>query len=86
FARRHIGPGPDDITAMLQVVGAASLEEMAGRTIPASIRQAGGADHLQHGGDVVRAGTDVATGEFGAVLQCREFGEDAQDWLSTKAA
>ena len=40
FARRHIGPGPDDITAMLQVVGAASLDEMAAHTVPASIRQA----------------------------------------------
>ncbi|MDB5373101.1 MAG: gcvP, partial [Belnapia sp.] len=40
FARRHIGPGPDDIAAMLEVVGAASLEEMAARTVPASIRQA----------------------------------------------
>ncbi|MBL6455707.1 aminomethyl-transferring glycine dehydrogenase [Belnapia sp. T6] len=37
FARRHIGPGPDDIAAMLRVVGAASLEEMAGRTVPAAI-------------------------------------------------
>src|SRR4051812_37789646 len=40
FARRHIGPGPDDITAMLKVVGAASLEEMSGRTVPAAIRGA----------------------------------------------
>ncbi|WP_052214093.1 aminomethyl-transferring glycine dehydrogenase [Belnapia sp. F-4-1] len=37
FARRHIGPGPDDITEMLGVVGAASLEEMAARTVPAAI-------------------------------------------------
>ena len=37
FARRHIGPGPDDIAAMLKVVGAASLEEMAARTVPAAI-------------------------------------------------
>src|SRR3712207_7059731 len=37
FARRHIGPGPDDITAMLKVVGAASLDEMASRTVPAAI-------------------------------------------------
>ncbi|SDD48070.1 aminomethyl-transferring glycine dehydrogenase [Belnapia rosea] len=37
FARRHIGPGPEDITEMLRLVGAASLEEMAGRTVPAAI-------------------------------------------------
>ncbi|MBL6079010.1 aminomethyl-transferring glycine dehydrogenase [Belnapia sp. T18] len=37
FARRHIGPGPDDITEMLRLVGAASLEEMAARTVPAAI-------------------------------------------------
>ncbi|WP_043338311.1 aminomethyl-transferring glycine dehydrogenase [Belnapia moabensis] len=37
FARRHIGPGPDDITEMLRIVGAASLEEMAARTVPAAI-------------------------------------------------
>jgi len=37
FARRHIGPGPDDIAAMLEVVGARSLEEMAARTVPATI-------------------------------------------------
>jgi glycine dehydrogenase len=37
FARRHIGPGPEDITEMLRVVGAASLEEMASRTVPAAI-------------------------------------------------
>ena len=34
FTRRHIGPGPDDIAEMLKVVGAASLDEMAARTIP----------------------------------------------------
>ena len=37
FARRHIGPGPEDVTEMLRVVGAVSLEEMAGRTVPAAI-------------------------------------------------
>ncbi|MDO9711191.1 aminomethyl-transferring glycine dehydrogenase [Paracraurococcus lichenis] len=37
FARRHIGPGADDIAAMLKLVGAASLEEMAARTLPAAI-------------------------------------------------
>ncbi|RAI59742.1 aminomethyl-transferring glycine dehydrogenase [Roseicella frigidaeris] len=37
FARRHIGPGPEDIAAMLQVVGVPSLEALAARTVPAAI-------------------------------------------------
>ncbi|GGC44277.1 glycine dehydrogenase (decarboxylating) [Siccirubricoccus deserti] len=37
FARRHIGPGPDDIVEMLKLVGADSLEAMAARTVPAAI-------------------------------------------------
>jgi glycine dehydrogenase len=38
FVPRHIGPGEDDIAAMLQVVGAASLDELADRAVPAAIR------------------------------------------------
>jgi glycine dehydrogenase len=41
FQRRHIGPGPDDIAAMLQVVGVPSLEALATRTVPAAILGAG---------------------------------------------
>ncbi len=39
FARRHIGPSPRDIAAMLESVGATSLEALIGETLPASIRQ-----------------------------------------------
>jgi glycine dehydrogenase len=39
FARRHIGPSPRDIQAMLDVVGARSLDALMGETLPASIRQ-----------------------------------------------
>jgi len=39
FARRHIGPSPRDITAMLEIVGAVSLSELIGQTLPSSIRQ-----------------------------------------------
>ncbi len=39
FARRHIGPSPSDVAAMLQTVGASSLEALMGETLPASIRQ-----------------------------------------------
>ena len=38
FATRHIGPSDADITAMLQVVGAATLEDLAAKTVPAAIR------------------------------------------------
>src|ERR1700710_148346 len=39
FARRHIGPSPRDIAAMLESVGAKSLEALMAETLPASIRQ-----------------------------------------------
>ena len=38
FMRRHIGPSGADIAAMLHAVGAATLEELAARTVPAGIR------------------------------------------------
>src|SRR5438034_9909950 len=39
FARRHIGPSPRDISAMLETVGARSLGALMGQTLPSSIRQ-----------------------------------------------
>ncbi|SIO43028.1 glycine dehydrogenase (decarboxylating) alpha subunit /glycine dehydrogenase (decarboxylating) beta subunit [Bradyrhizobium erythrophlei] len=39
FVRRHIGPSPRDITAMLKTVGARSLSALMGQTLPSSIRQ-----------------------------------------------
>src|SRR3954469_22251328 len=39
FARRHIGPSPRDVEAMLQTVGAKDLAELINETLPASIRQ-----------------------------------------------
>src|SRR5712672_511912 len=39
FARRHIGPSPRDVEAMLETVGAKSLSELMGETLPSSIRQ-----------------------------------------------
>ena len=39
FARRHIGPSPRDVEAMLDTVGAKSLAALIGETLPASIRQ-----------------------------------------------
>lgn len=39
FARRHIAPTEAEIAAMLKVVGAADLEELTARTVPAAIRE-----------------------------------------------
>jgi glycine dehydrogenase len=38
FANRHIGPREDEIQAMLESLGLASLDELVSRTIPAVIR------------------------------------------------
>ncbi|MGE5533916.1 MAG: aminomethyl-transferring glycine dehydrogenase, partial [Acidobacteriota bacterium] len=39
FSRRHIGPSAAEQKEMLQVVGAASLDELLAQTLPADIRQ-----------------------------------------------
>src|SRR6187549_3835687 len=39
FVRRHIGPSPRDISAMLNSVGANSLGELMSQTLPSAIRQ-----------------------------------------------
>src|SRR5271168_4276879 len=39
FARRHIGPSPRDIAAMLQALGSTSLSALMAETLPSSIRQ-----------------------------------------------
>jgi glycine dehydrogenase len=39
FVRRHIGPSPRDVHAMLETVGAKSLTALMGETLPSSIRQ-----------------------------------------------
>ena len=38
FVARHIAPSPDDIAAMLAVVGAATLDDLAAQTVPADIQ------------------------------------------------
>ncbi len=38
FVRRHVGPGPAEIEAMLKVLGVGSLGELIDQTIPKSIR------------------------------------------------
>src|SRR5581483_6819732 len=39
FVRRHIGPAPHDVAAMLKTVGSSSLSALMSETLPASIRQ-----------------------------------------------
>jgi glycine dehydrogenase len=38
FVRRHIGPSDDDVAAMLEIVGAPSLDVLIDQTIPGDIR------------------------------------------------
>src|SRR6266702_594141 len=40
FVRRHIGPSARDVAAMLEAVGAKSVDGLMAETLPASIRQA----------------------------------------------
>ncbi|MDN5794591.1 MAG: aminomethyl-transferring glycine dehydrogenase [Intrasporangium sp.] len=40
FVARHVGPGPQDIARMLEVVGQPSLEALSDRAMPGAIRQA----------------------------------------------
>ena len=37
--RRHIGPSPEEMAEMLDVVGTDTLDTLIGETIPANIRQ-----------------------------------------------
>ncbi len=38
FVRRHIGPSETELAAMLHTIGAATLDDVAGKTVPATIR------------------------------------------------
>jgi len=40
FPSRHIGPAPQDVRAMLDTLGCATLDELVSRVVPQSIRQA----------------------------------------------
>ncbi|MBY0382456.1 MAG: aminomethyl-transferring glycine dehydrogenase [Xanthobacteraceae bacterium] len=40
FARRHIGPSPLEVEAMLKIVGAPDIDALMDETLPVSIRQA----------------------------------------------
>src|ERR1700760_3287491 len=38
FARRHIGPGPEEVQAMLELLGYKSLDHLADAAVPPAIR------------------------------------------------
>ena len=44
FVGRHIGPSESDIAAMLHDVGAATLDDLAAKTVPPTIRTNRGLD------------------------------------------
>src|SRR5438477_13174862 len=44
FVRRHIGPSPRDVAAMLETVGAKNLGQLMSETLPPAIRQKGPLD------------------------------------------
>src|SRR5688572_8313309 len=44
FARRHIGPSPDDQQRMLDLIGYSSTDELMDAAIPEAIRTRGGLD------------------------------------------
>ena len=39
FARRHIGPDPGELAAMLATIGVATLDDLMDRAVPERIRQ-----------------------------------------------
>ncbi len=59
FVARHIAPSEADIAAMLGVVGAATLDELAAKTVPAAIR------------DLAALDLPAAIDEAGAIAELR---------------
>lgn len=53
FADRHIGPDADAVATMLRTIGVASLDELAGKALPAGILDAPSADGLAPGLDAL---------------------------------
>lgn len=51
FANRHIGPDADEIATMLDTIGVASLDELAGKAVPAGILDAVSSDGVASGLD-----------------------------------
>src|SRR3954468_21030483 len=71
FADRHIGPDSDAVATMLDVIGVASLEELAAKALPAGILDALNADGLAPGLDQLPA----AAGEHEALAELRALAD-----------
>jgi glycine dehydrogenase len=63
FIKRHLGPGEQDIEAMLQVIGVESVDQLIDETIPSNIRLAGNLD------------LPVGMSEFEYLQHIRELGK-----------
>src|ERR1700731_4262121 len=70
FVRRHIGPSPRDVSAMLETVGAKSLAALMAETLPSSIRQQAPLD------------LGTALSETEALAHMRELASQNQDFTS----
>ncbi|EGD53551.1 aminomethyl-transferring glycine dehydrogenase [Gordonia neofelifaecis] len=55
FSQRHLGPDADELTTILNVLGVASLDEIAAKVVPASIADGLGADGYAPGLDALPA-------------------------------
>ncbi|PND58460.1 glycine dehydrogenase (aminomethyl-transferring) [Mycobacterium sp. ENV421] len=71
FADRHIGPDSDALATMLDVIGVASLEELAAKALPAGILDALSADGIAPGLDQLPA----AVGEHEALAELRALAD-----------
>jgi glycine cleavage system P protein (glycine dehydrogenase) len=71
FADRHIGPDSDDVATMLDVIGVASLDELAAKALPAGILDTLGADGLAPGLD----GLPAPVGEHEALAELKAMAD-----------
>ncbi|AQT80116.1 glycine dehydrogenase (aminomethyl-transferring) [Mycolicibacterium litorale] len=71
FADRHIGPDSDAVATMLDVIGVASLDELAAKALPAGILDALGSDGVAPGLDRL----PVAASEHEALAELRAMAD-----------
>lgn len=64
FVNRHIGPSDEERAAMLEAIGASSMDELINQTIPADIRNEGPLD------------TPAALGEFGYLKTLKKIASE----------
>ncbi len=71
FADRHIGPDSDDLATMLDVIGVATLDELAAKALPAGVLDLLGSDGIAPGLDRLPA----AVGEHEALAELRAMAD-----------